>query len=160
MVMPGALWKNLQAQFLLCLAIAVTGTSANAADFRLLVGHGGPVMDARIAEDGTTALTASFDNSVGLWSLDSEEVRWLDGHEAAVKSVIYTSQTTAASSGDDFDIILWDLARGPSDCRTGRPPRPGERACAVARRQAFWHQLHGTARWAYGTSQQPRICRC
>ena len=94
-------------RFLLCLSILAW--PAQAADFRLLVGHGGPVMDAQVARDGTTALTASFDNSVGLWSLASEDVRWLEGHEAAVKSVVYLSEDAAASSGDDFDIILWDL---------------------------------------------------
>lgn len=89
-----------------CVLIAVP---AEAADFRLLVGHGGPVMGAQVSDDGSTALTASFDNSVGLWDLASEEVRWLEGHEAAVKSVVYLPNEGAASSGDDFDIILWDL---------------------------------------------------
>lgn len=94
------------------LALMLVATPATAADFKLLVGHGGPVMGVRISDDGSTALTASFDNSVGVWSLNSDQVRWLDGHEAAVKSVIFLSDDAAASSGDDFDIILWDLARG------------------------------------------------
>ena len=93
----------------LALLLLVAPATAAAADFRLLVGHGGPVMGADVSGDGKTALTASFDNSVGLWTLNSDEVRWLDGHEAAVKSVIYLTDTTAASSGDDFDIILWNL---------------------------------------------------
>ena len=102
--------KSAQKMCHFLLALAVSLTAAQAADFRLLVGHGGPVMDARIAADGRTALTGSFDNSVGYWALDSDTVTWLEGHEAAVKSVIFTSDSTAASSGDDFDIILWDLA--------------------------------------------------
>ena len=92
------------------LALTLASTPATAAEFKLLVGHGGPVMGASVSENGATALTSSFDNSVGVWSLSSDEVHWLDGHEAAVKSVIYLSDDAAASSGDDFDIILWDLA--------------------------------------------------
>ena len=95
--------------FLIAICIA---SPTMAADFKVLAGHGGPVMGARIAKDGQTALTASFDNSVGFWSLGSDDVRWLEGHEAAVKSVVYLSDTAAASSGDDFDIILWDLGEG------------------------------------------------
>lgn len=92
------------------LALTLGVGPLQAADFRLLVGHGGPVMDARVGADGKTALTGSFDNSVGFWRLDGDAVTWLEGHEAAVKAVIYTSDDGAASSGDDFDILLWDLA--------------------------------------------------
>jgi cytochrome c len=94
------------------LALTMASAPATAAEFKLLVGHGGPVMGAAVSEDGSTALTASFDNSVGVWSLLDDQVRWLDGHEAAVKSVIFLPDATAASSGDDFDIILWDLSSG------------------------------------------------
>ena len=104
--------KSMQKMRFFLLALTLTTTTVNATDFRLLVGHGGPVMGARMSNDGATALTASFDNSVGVWSLASDQVRWLDGHEAAVKSVIFLTDDTAASSGDDFDIILWDLVRG------------------------------------------------
>ncbi len=99
---------------LLALGIA---TQAHAADFRLLVGHGGPVMDTAVSSDGNYALTASFDNSVGLWSLGSDKVVWLEGHEAAVKSVIFLGSDMAASAGDDFAIELWDLATGQSRAR-------------------------------------------
>ena len=95
-----------------CIALlAATGT-ALAADFRLLVGHGGPIMDTAISADGQHALTASFDNSVGLWTMGSEDVRWLEGHAAAVKTAIFLDGTHAASGGDDFAIRLWDLAAG------------------------------------------------
>ena len=68
----------------------------HAADFRILTGHGGPVMSARISDAGDDcALTGSFDNSVGLWSLnEATNVRWLEGHEAAVKSVLFISETS------------------------------------------------------------------
>ncbi|MEO1536879.1 MAG: c-type cytochrome [Pseudomonadota bacterium] len=87
------------------------------ADFRLLIGHGGPIMDAEISADGAHALTASFDNAVGYWALGSEEVRWLDGHRAAVKSVVFLNESRAASGGDDFAITLWDLQTGAETAR-------------------------------------------
>lgn len=102
-----------------CLALLLAGTPSLAADFRVLVGHGGPVMDAAISEDGRFALTASFDNSVGLWTLDSEKVRWLEGHDAAVKSAVFIDEGQAASGGDDFAIELWDLATGEAQRLNG-----------------------------------------
>ena len=93
---------------LLAILLLMTGAAA-AAEYRVLAGHGGPVMDIAVSADGTQALTASFDNSVGLWDLATGNVTWLEAHEAAVKTVIFTSATTAASAGDDFAIELWDL---------------------------------------------------
>ncbi|MEL6522829.1 MAG: c-type cytochrome [Pseudomonadota bacterium] len=75
----------------------------------LLEGHGGPIHDVAISPDGQFALTASFDNSVGLWSLETGEPVWLEGHEAGVKTVVFVGSDLAASAGDDFSIILWDL---------------------------------------------------
>jgi cytochrome c len=99
------------------LVLSLLAAPAAAADFRLLVGHGGPVMDAVISEDGTHALTASFDNSVGYWTLGSDEVNWLEGHTAAVKSAIFLPEGRAASGGDDFAIEIWDLSTGESTAR-------------------------------------------
>jgi len=82
--------------------------------FEALRGHGGPVMGADVAADGATALTASFDNSLGLWDLGSGEVRWLEGHEAAVKTVAYLPGGRAVSGGDDSTLRLWNLASGES----------------------------------------------
>ena len=92
------------------LGLATTGS--HAAEFRLLIGHGGPIMDVAVSEDGAHALTASFDNSVGFWTLGNEDVRWLDDHRAAVKSVAFIDESRAASGGDDFAITLWKLASG------------------------------------------------
>lgn len=92
------------------LAVFILSVSASvAAEFKLLVGHGGPVMDIEVSADGAQMLSASFDNSVGYWSLEADEVRWFEGHRAAVKSVTFISDTKAASGGDDFAITLWDL---------------------------------------------------
>ena len=94
----------------LALIFLLAGAPLWAADFRTLVGHGGPIMDTAISEDGRFALTGSFDNSVGYWTLGGEEVVWLEGHEAAVKSVLFLGDGRAASGGDDFAVEIWDLA--------------------------------------------------
>ncbi|AZQ65832.1 c-type cytochrome [Silicimonas algicola] len=96
----------------LALVMALVAAPVFAADFRILEGHGGPVMSADVSADGTRALTASFDNSVGLWTLGNDEVRWLEGHAAAVKTAIFLPGGLAASGGDDFAILLWDVVTG------------------------------------------------
>ena len=71
------------------LAFLMAATSAaTAEEFAVLEGHGGPIMATALSADGSAALTGSFDNSVGLWRLDDGSVTWLEGHEAAVKTVI------------------------------------------------------------------------
>ena len=82
-----------------------------------MIGHGGPIMDVEVADDGAYALTASFDNAVGYWSLGDEAVRWLDGHRAAVKTATFIDEKRAASGGDDFAITLWNLERGEAEKR-------------------------------------------
>jgi cytochrome c len=79
-----------------------------------LEGHGGPVKGVAISPDGSYALTASFDYSVGLWDLRTNKlVRWLEGHEAAANAVAFLPDGRhAISAGDDFDLILWDLETG------------------------------------------------
>ena len=60
-------------------------------------------MSIAAAPDGRIA-TASFDNSVGLWTGRIPE--WLEGHEAAVNSVAFNS-TAIYSAGDDFTLRRW-----------------------------------------------------
>jgi cytochrome c len=98
----------------LAVILSLAAWPAVASDFRTLVGHGGPVMDAAVSPDGAHALTASFDNSVGYWTLGNDEVTWLEGHRAAVKTVTFLGETLAASGGDDFAVEIWDLSTGLS----------------------------------------------
>jgi len=72
-------------------------------EFFTLKGHGGPIMGIATAPDGRIA-TASFDNSVGLWSDGAPE--WLEGHEAAVNSVAFNGRAIY-SAGDDFTLRRW-----------------------------------------------------
>lgn len=72
-------------------------------EFFTLKGHGGPIMGIATAPDGRIA-TASFDNSVGLWTDRTPE--WLEGHEAAVNSVAFNGRAIY-SAGDDFTLRRW-----------------------------------------------------
>jgi cytochrome c len=96
--------------------VPVPGMAAEASTggYASLEGHGGPVKGVAVSPDGTHALTASFDYSVGLWDLRTNTlVRWLEGHEAAVNAVAFLPDGRhAISAGDDFDLILWDLETG------------------------------------------------
>ncbi|WP_208349299.1 c-type cytochrome [Pseudaestuariivita rosea] len=93
----------------LCAVLLPCGALAQ--DFFTLKGHGGPVMGIAVSPSGQIA-TASFDNAVGLWS--GETPQWLDGHEAAVKSVLFVDDTRIVSAGDDFQVLLWDTETGQS----------------------------------------------
>jgi cytochrome c len=71
-------------------------------------------MDAAVSPSGRHALTASFDNSVGYWDLESDRVTWLEGHAAAVKTTVFIDESRAASAGDDFTVEVWELPSGKS----------------------------------------------
>jgi len=101
------------ARGLLLLAAAfvlLAGRLAVAADFQTLKGHGGPVMGIAVEPETGTVATASFDNSVGLWS--DRTARWLEGHAAAVKAVAFVDRQKIVSAGDDNHLIHWDLQTG------------------------------------------------
>jgi cytochrome c len=103
--------------WLLALALLAAPVGANVASaegFLRLEGHGGPVKGVAVSPDGNHVLTASFDYSVGLWSLQGgNEIRLLEGHEAAANAVAFLPDgKRAVSVGDDFALILWDLETG------------------------------------------------
>ncbi|MCV0424571.1 MAG: c-type cytochrome [Roseibium sp.] len=90
--------------------LVLSGLAGSGAEFQTLKGHGGPVMDISVSPTNGVVATASFDNSVGIWS--GRTPRWLDGHEAAVKVVQFVDETHIVSAGDDNDLILWNLPQG------------------------------------------------
>ena len=92
------------------LASALLALPVAAQDFHILEGHGGPVMDIAVDEEGRVA-TASFDNAVGLWEDRTPE--WRDGHQAAV-NVVRFDAAGLASGADDFAVILWDEDGAPT----------------------------------------------
>jgi cytochrome c len=84
--------------------LALTALPAQAQEFFTLKGHGGPIMDIAVASDDQIA-TASFDNSVGLWT--NLTPQWHDAHKAAVNAVTFWSVATPITASDDFDIRFW-----------------------------------------------------
>src|SRR6056297_562292 len=86
-------------------------------DFTTLKGHGGPIMGVQVDATTGRVISGSFDNSVGVWQ--GRDPRWLDGHDAAVTTVLFLAPDRAASGGDDFNVILWDLDSGTPSRLTG-----------------------------------------
>ena len=84
-------------------------SALTAQDFFTLKGHGGPIKGIAAGSDGTI-LTASFDNSVGLWR-DGQPL-WMEEHTAAVNAVAYLGDGRVVSAGDDNAVRLWDSATG------------------------------------------------
>ncbi|MEL6197576.1 MAG: cytochrome C, partial [Pseudomonadota bacterium] len=87
-----------------------SGAMASGQGYLCLEGHGGPIKGLAVSPDGGLALSASFDNALGLWSLpDGRHLGWLEGHAAAANAAIFLPEGRALSAGDDFALILWDL---------------------------------------------------
>ena len=81
---------------LMVLAQAVAEAAPSSYPERL-EGHGGPVRSVAISADGTRALTASFDYSAIVWSLEGDEARVLSrltGHDAAVNDAAFVPGRT------------------------------------------------------------------
>lgn len=88
----------------------VLAAPAVAEEFTTLKGHGGPVMGLAVHPQTGQVVSASFDNSVGLWQ--GRSPRWLEGHDAAVISLAHLGPRRLVSGGDDFAVILWDTESG------------------------------------------------
>ncbi len=87
------------------LVTALVGSPLAAQEFTTLKGHGGPIMGIAVSPNGQVA-TASFDNSVGLWTEDGQPM-WLEGHDAAVTSITYGPEGQLLTGGDDFALWQW-----------------------------------------------------
>lgn len=109
---------------LACAGLLAAGAPAAAQDFTTLKGHGGPVMGIDVNPATGQVATASFDNSVGLW--EGRDPRWLEGHDAAVITVQFLDEETAASGSDDFDVILWSLPDGAATRLEGHQGKVAE----------------------------------
>lgn len=94
--------------------MACGAVAAAAQDFTLREGHGGPIMGVAVLDADGRIATASFDNSVGLWSGTTPS--WRDGHRAAVNVVAGLPDGGLVSGGDDFRVLRWPAGGGaPSE---------------------------------------------
>jgi hypothetical protein len=81
---------------------------------RTLKGHSGWVCGVAMSADGRRAVSASKDETLKVWDLDSgREMRTLTGHSAAVYRVALTADgRTAVSASGDRTLKVWDVDSG------------------------------------------------
>ncbi|MBN4001409.1 WD40 repeat domain-containing protein [Nostoc sp. LPT] len=79
-----------------------------------LTGHNSSVLAVVIAPDGKTAVSASYDNTLKQWDLETgKEISTLTGHNSYVSAVaIAPDGKTAVSGSDDNTLKRWDLQTG------------------------------------------------
>jgi WD40 repeat protein len=79
-----------------------------------LEGHIAPVNAVAITPDACYAISASSDNTLRIWNLESgETVRTLQGHNGSVNAVAITPDgNRAISASYDNTLRIWDLHRG------------------------------------------------
>ena len=101
--------------------IATSGEDARIAIWRLgddrpaavLEGHTAPVVNLAVSRDGKTLASASWDNTVRLWSLAGGAPRVLEGHQQNVNGVAFTPDGRAVVTASyDLTVRIWPLAGG------------------------------------------------
>ena len=83
---------------------------------RILEGHSGSVREVAITPDGRRAVSASWDNTLRVWDLESgQSLRTLQGHSSEVIGVAITPDgRRAVSASYDNTLRIWDLESGQS----------------------------------------------
>ena len=81
---------------------------------RTLEGHSASINRVAITPDGLKAVSASWDNNLKVWDLESgRELQTLCGHSASVTcDVISPDGLHVVSSSEDDTLRLWDLSLG------------------------------------------------
>jgi serine/threonine protein kinase len=88
---------------------------------RLLTGHSGPVRAVAMTPDGSRAVSASDDQTLRCWDLQTgQTTQVLRGHTGAVTAVTVTPDGYhAVSASDDKTLRIWDLQTGQARVLTG-----------------------------------------
>ena len=83
---------------------------------RTLEGHSDSVTGVAITPDGRRAVSASYDNTLRVWDLESgQSLRTLEGHSGSVTGVAITPDgRRAVSASHDNALRVWDLESGQS----------------------------------------------
>jgi len=101
--------------------IATSGEDARIAIWQLgddrpaavLEGHTAPVVSLAVSPDGKTLASASWDNTVRLWSLAGGAPRVLEGHQQNVNGVAFTPDGRAVITVSyDLTLRIWTLSGG------------------------------------------------
>jgi len=79
-----------------------------------LPGHTAGIKDLLLLKDGQTLVTASADETIRLWNLQTgAEIKQLNGHDSSVDALTRTTdQKTLISAGAEGRIIFWTLPEG------------------------------------------------
>lgn len=111
----GGLNMSLMVAVFLCLIVTLQSVQA---DF---VGHGAPVRDVALSQDGRYAATAGFDDLAILWNVETrEQVVRFYGHEAGVNAVAFlppapgSIRPRVVTASDDGTARIWDGDTGLS----------------------------------------------
>ncbi|WDD32958.1 AAA-like domain-containing protein [Nostoc sp. UHCC 0926] len=89
-------------------------SSTNIREQNRFEGHSEEVFSVVFSPDGKTLASASRDNTIKLWNLDTgKEITTLTGHSSWVNSVVFSPDgKTLASASRDNTIKLWNLHTG------------------------------------------------
>jgi len=81
---------------------------------RTLEGHTDFVNTVAVTRDGSRAISASDDNTLKVWDLETgEHIRTLEGHTDWVSAVAVTRDgSRAISASGDYTLKVWDLETG------------------------------------------------
>jgi len=83
---------------------------------RVFEGHQAPIVSLAVSPDGTKLATASWDRTVGVWSLADGASRMLEGHTQNVNGVAFAPEgRSLISVGYDHELRIWPMAAGAPD---------------------------------------------
>jgi toxoflavin biosynthesis protein ToxC len=88
-------------------------SNANNSGEEPFVRHRGPITCVAGVPGTRRALTSGYDGAVGIADLHTGRIELLGYHDHLVNRIAVNARgTLAASSGSDYNILLWDLRRG------------------------------------------------
>ncbi|MEW6642749.1 MAG: c-type cytochrome [Pseudomonadota bacterium] len=83
---------------------------------RVFEGHHAPIVSLAVSPDGTKLASASWDHTVGVWSLADGALRVLDGHTQNVNGVAFAADgRSLVSVGYDRELRIWPMGAGAPD---------------------------------------------
>ena len=131
----------------------------------VLQGHTAPVVSLAVSPDGAALASASWDQTVRLWTLASSTNRVLEGHTQNVNGVAFTPDgRSLVSAGYDLTLRIWPLSGSAPVIRTLPSPLnavavapDGEIVAAGANGNLYFLTPAGELRGEVSAAQMPII---